>query len=124
MLQDVGIDYDERKKEYTLTVEVFDVSQSAGADEVSGGNFTKVITVNGANVSFPARELRELLKCGKYVCDTTAKTVEKCLDDLNCDAFGFGKRMWILYPSYFENKVNPKRKRLPPNRWISEWMSG
>ncbi len=330
VVQGVGIDYDEKKREYTLTVEVFDVSQSAGADEVSGGNLTKVITVKGGNVSeamekltleigktiiysqkrlvvisrdalmqgvtgvidffvrdyktrasvliattvdstaaeiiganegdvsFPARELQELLESGKingyttevdfatlselmkdeytsaylpvlevhksdddtyaalsgflvlkdekpagvlsleegrgllfatdkihsgtvnidnenlgltslkivsgntrvgvsadkephfvvniecvmdimeiraekdvafneknideiekdaekYVYNTTAETVKKCLDDLNCDVFGFGRRMWILYPSYFENKDESQKKTFDSN---------
>ena len=51
----------------------------------------------------------------KYVYNTTAETVKKCLDDLNCDVFGFGRRMWILYPSYFENKDESQKKTFDSN---------
>lgn len=63
VIQGVGIDYDEETKKYTLTVEIFDVSQSSGADEVGNGNLTKIITVTGDNVSSAMEKLT--LEIGK-----------------------------------------------------------
>ena len=65
------------------------------------------------DAAFNEKNISEVEKdAEKYVYDTTAETVEKCLGDLNCDVFGFGRRMWILYPSYFENNGKSEKKKI------------
>ena len=51
VLQGIGIDYDEEKDEYKLTVEIFDISHATGMGEAEAGNLTKLIEVSGSTVS-------------------------------------------------------------------------
>lgn len=39
-------------------------------------------------------------------------TLEKCLDENNCDVFKFGRRVWIFYPSYCKGRVDEVKKSI------------
>lgn len=39
-------------------------------------------------------------------------TLEKCLDENNCDVFNFGRRVWIFYPSYCKERVDEVKKSI------------
>ena len=48
----------------------------------------------------------------EYIEKITRDTLKKCLDDWNCDIFGFGRRLWILYPSYCRRTLDTKEKAI------------